>query len=137
MICENWSLCIQNILRMVLTKCIYKLTMISYRCLSTNSICNVSLVKLLNNPLLHALIVCMLQFDTKLFTLQLLPLKTNVYFLTIQQKDILHAKRTVGCKELNFMRVIVTLVMPYALSSKIRMNREKKWRPFYFILFRK
>jgi hypothetical protein len=30
----------------------------------------------------------MFQFDTKLITLQLLPLKMDVYCLTIQQKDI-------------------------------------------------
>jgi hypothetical protein len=39
----------------------------------------------------------MFQFDTKLFTLQFFPLKTDVYFLTIQRKDILYAKRTLGC----------------------------------------
>jgi hypothetical protein len=37
-------------------------------------------LKLLNHPVLHALIVCMFQFDTKLFTLQLPPLKTDVSF---------------------------------------------------------
>jgi hypothetical protein len=66
----------------------------------------------------------MFQFETKLFTLQLLPLKTDVYFLTTQQKDILYAKRTLGCKELNFMRVIVHSAMPYRRKQK-RMNREE------------
>jgi hypothetical protein len=59
------------------------------------------------------LIICMFQFATNLFTLQLLPLKTDVYLLTIQQKDILYAKRTLGRKELTFMRVIVIWVIPY------------------------
>jgi hypothetical protein len=94
-------------------------------------------LNLLNNPLLHALIVCMFQFDTKLFTLQLLPLKTDVYFLTIQQKDILYAKRLLGCKELNFMRVISYFCD--ALGPIVENKNEfgGKWRPFYFILFRK
>jgi hypothetical protein len=50
----------------------------------------------------------MFQFDIQLFTLQLLPLKTDVHFLTNHQKDILLAKSTPGCKQQNFMSVKVT-----------------------------
>jgi hypothetical protein len=71
----------------------------------------------------------MFQFDTQLFTLQLLPLKTEVHFLTIQQKDILYAKSTPGCKQLNSMSVMVTTeekLMSYrGLTLKISMYREK------------
>jgi hypothetical protein len=71
----------------------------------------------------------MFQFDTYLFSLQLLPLKTDVYFSTIQENDIKYAKRTPGCKQPNFMGVIVTpgimVVFLSWLTSKIRMNREK------------
>jgi hypothetical protein len=71
----------------------------------------------------------MFQFDTKLFTLQLLP-------LTIQQKYILHAKRNLGYKELNFMS---HSYFGDALGPIVENKNEsiEKWRPFYFILFRK
>jgi hypothetical protein len=57
--------------------------------------------------------------------------------LTIQQKVILYAKSTPGCKQLNFMGVIVTperMLLSYrCLTSKIRMNREKNGG--HFVLF--
>jgi hypothetical protein len=55
----------------------------------------------------------MFQFDTKLFPLQLLLLKTDVYFLTIKKKRYFIREKNSRVQELNFMRVIVTSAMPY------------------------
>jgi hypothetical protein len=68
--------------------------------------------------------------------LQLLPLKTDVHFLTIQQKDILYAKSTPGCKQLNFISVEEIDVLS-GFNVENKNESRKKWRPFYFILFRK
>jgi hypothetical protein len=72
----------------------------------------------------------MFQFDTKLFTLQLLPLKmdvpfdysTNRYFIRERNSRV---QRTKFYESNSYLGD--------ALSSKIRMNREKNGGHFFFL----
>jgi hypothetical protein len=77
----------------------------------------------------------MFQFDTKLFTLQLLPLKTDVYFLTIQQKDILELYSRMQRTKLYESHSYFGDALGPIVENK-NESREK-WQPFYFILFSK
>jgi hypothetical protein len=66
---------------------------------------------------------------TQLFTLQLLPLETDVHFLTIQQKYILYTKRTQGCEQQNFTSVIVTpekKLMSFRGFNVVNKNESRK-----------
>jgi hypothetical protein len=65
----------------------------------------------------------MFQFDIKLFTLQLLSLKTDV-FLTIQQ-------RTKFYESHSYLSDVIGPMVENKNESR------GKWRPIYFILFRK
>jgi hypothetical protein len=99
----------QNILRMVFDKV---------------QLGNNDQIRCMNNPLLHALIVFMFQFDTKLFKLQLLPLKTDVNFrLQYSTKRYFIRKKTSRVQRTKFYESNSYFVD--ALSSKVRMNREK------------
>jgi hypothetical protein len=58
-------------------------------------------------------------------------------FFTIQQNDILYAKRTLGCKELNFYESHSYFGDALGPIVEIKNESREKWWPFYFILFRK
>jgi hypothetical protein len=128
MICEIWSFCIQNILRMV-----FDLVHLQINDdILQMFICNVSLVKLLNNPLLHALNVCTQNYShynnfrwKRMFTFWLF---NKIYF--IREKN----SRVQRTKFYESHRYFGDALGP--VVEKKNESREK-WRPFYFILFRK